>query len=39
MGNTVWREFMESTKYRNIGETDEVKGLPHPPLEWAIDLK
>jgi SagB-type dehydrogenase family enzyme len=37
MGNTVWREFMESTKYRNIGETDEVKGLPHPPLEWAID--
>lgn len=28
---------MESTKYKNLEETDEVKGVPHPPLEWAID--
>lgn len=29
----IWREFMESTKYRNLGETDEEKKLPHPSLE------
>jgi len=28
---------MESTKYKNLGETDEAKGLPHPPLELAPD--
>jgi hypothetical protein len=37
LGDLIWREFMDSTKYKNLGETDEVKSLPHPPLELEID--
>ena len=27
------KEFMEKTKYRSIGKSDQQKGLPQPPLE------
>lgn len=33
----VWKDFMEATKYRNLGETDEEKGFPHPDLELEYD--
>lgn len=29
----VGREFMEQTKHKYLGESDEERGLPHPPLE------
>src|SRR5271157_4531080 len=31
------REFMEKTKYRYIGRSDQQKGLPQPPLELPAD--
>jgi hypothetical protein len=31
------REFMERTKYRYIGRSDQQKGLPQPPLEVPAD--
>lgn len=31
------QEFMERTKYRFIGESDQQKGLPQPPLERPPD--
>jgi SagB-type dehydrogenase family enzyme len=31
------REFMEKTKYRYIGKSDQQKGLPQPPLELPAD--
>ena len=31
------REFMEKTKYRHIGKSDQQKGLPQPPLEIPPD--
>ena len=31
------REFMERTKYRYIGKSDQQKGLPQPPLEVPAD--
>jgi SagB-type dehydrogenase family enzyme len=31
------REFMEKTKYRYIGKSDQQKGLPQPPLELPPD--
>ncbi len=34
-----WETFLESTKYKNLGETDEEKGFPQPPLELASDSK
>ena len=27
------QEFMERTKYRYIGKSDQQKGVPQPPLE------
>ena len=31
------QEFMEKTKYRSIGKSDQQKGLPRPPLELPPD--
>jgi len=31
------QEFMEKTKYRYIGRSDQQKGLPQPPLEMPAD--
>ena len=31
------QEFMERTKYRYIGKSDQQKGLPQPPLEHPPD--
>ena len=31
------QEFMENTKYRYIGRSDQQKGLPQPPLELPPD--
>jgi SagB-type dehydrogenase family enzyme len=31
------QEFMEKTKYRYIGKSDQQKGLPRPPLELPPD--
>lgn len=31
------QEFMEKTKYRAIGKSDQQKGLPQPPLEHPPD--
>ncbi|MFA5254379.1 MAG: SagB/ThcOx family dehydrogenase [Methanoregula sp.] len=31
------REFMERTKYRYLGRSDQEKGLPQPPLELPVD--
>ncbi|MFA4877585.1 MAG: SagB/ThcOx family dehydrogenase [Methanoregula sp.] len=31
------QEFMERTKYRYIGKSDQEKGLPQPPLELPAD--
>ncbi len=39
MRNEVWVKFLESTKYPNLGETDEEKGSIQPPLELAYDSK
>jgi SagB-type dehydrogenase family enzyme len=37
MEHKIWKEFMESTKYKNMGKPDQEKGLPHPSLEQEID--
>jgi len=34
----IAQEFMEKTKYQYLGESDQSKGLPQPPLEVAYDL-
>ncbi|MDD1693922.1 MAG: SagB/ThcOx family dehydrogenase [Methanoregula sp.] len=31
------KEFMEKTRYRYIGKSDQQKGLPQPPLELPAD--
>ncbi len=31
------REFMEKTKYRYIGKSDQQRGVPQPPLEVPAD--
>lgn len=33
------REFMEKTKYRFIGASDQQRGVPQPPLEVPADPK
>ncbi|MCW3978539.1 MAG: nitroreductase family protein, partial [Candidatus Bathyarchaeota archaeon] len=37
MNLDVGKEFMEKTKYRYLGESDQSKGLPQPPLELPYD--
>ncbi|MDD1687401.1 SagB/ThcOx family dehydrogenase [Methanoregula sp.] len=36
-GPGTGREFMERTKYRYLGKSDQQKGLPQPPLELPVD--
>ncbi|KNF07063.1 SagB-type dehydrogenase domain protein [Gottschalkia purinilytica] len=33
MSNGIGKEFMEKTKYKYMGESDQEKGIPQPPLE------
>ena len=33
------RDFMEQTKYKNLGESDQQKGKSYPPIEKAFDEK
>jgi SagB-type dehydrogenase family enzyme len=35
--HSIGPEFMEMTKYRYIGKSDQQKGLPQPPLELPPD--
>lgn len=37
MNLDVGKEFMEKTKYKYLGESDQSKGLPQPPLELPYD--
>jgi SagB-type dehydrogenase family enzyme len=37
LSSETWREFFESSKYKNLGETDENKGLTQPLLELPYD--
>lgn len=34
----IAQEFMEKTKYKHLGESDQSRGLPQPPLEMAYGL-
>lgn len=34
----IAQEFMERTKYKHLGESDQTRGLPQPPLEAEYDL-
>lgn len=33
MAKGIGREFLEKTKYKNMGPTDQMQNLPHPPVE------
>lgn len=35
MARGTGQEFMEKTKYQYLGESDQNKGLPQPPLAWS----
>lgn len=35
----IGKEFMEFTKYKYLGESDQSQGLPQPPLERDYDIK
>ncbi|NLW17985.1 MAG: SagB/ThcOx family dehydrogenase, partial [Firmicutes bacterium] len=37
MTKTIGQEFMERTKYQYLGESDQDKGLPQPPLAWGAE--
>lgn len=37
MNNNIGKEFIEKTKYKYLGETDQDKELPQPPLEVEYD--
>ena len=37
MNLDVGKEFMEKTKYKHMGESDQSRGLPQPPLELPYD--
>jgi SagB-type dehydrogenase family enzyme len=37
MKSEIGREFMEKTKHRNLGPSDQTQGLPQPPLELDYD--
>jgi len=36
--DNIGREFMEFTKYQYLGESDQARGKPQPPLEAEYDL-
>jgi SagB-type dehydrogenase family enzyme len=33
----IGREFLEKTKYHNLGLSDQMRGLPQPPLQQGYD--
>jgi len=35
----IGSEFVEKTKYKNMGRSDQQKGLPQPPLEAPVNDK
>jgi len=35
--DSIGREFIERTKYKYLGASDQVKGLPQPPLELKTE--
>jgi SagB-type dehydrogenase family enzyme len=37
MHDGIGTQFMELTKYRRLGPSDQEKGLPQPPLEWPAE--
>ncbi|MFC1692898.1 SagB/ThcOx family dehydrogenase [Candidatus Latescibacterota bacterium] len=37
MANRTGREFMERTRFRYLGQSDQMKGIPCPPLELPYD--
>ena len=37
MTKEIGFRFMEETRFRNLGASDQEKGLPHPPLEVNYD--
>ena len=37
MMNPIGKEFIEKTKYQYLGESDQAKELPQPPLELEYD--
>ncbi|MHA1211665.1 MAG: SagB/ThcOx family dehydrogenase, partial [Candidatus Heimdallarchaeota archaeon] len=37
MTKGIGQEFLEKTKYKYLGESDQKKGLPNPPLQLAYD--
>jgi SagB-type dehydrogenase family enzyme len=37
MKEEIGRKFVEKTKYRHVGSSDQQKGLPQPPLELPWD--
>ena len=37
MKEEIGRKFVEKTKYRSVGTSDQQKGLPQPPLEAPWD--
>jgi SagB-type dehydrogenase family enzyme len=36
MEEEIGRAFMEGTQYRNLGRSDQERGLPQPPLQTAL---
>ena len=39
MGIETGRKFWELTKYQHLGQSEQERGLPIPPLELPIDLE
>jgi hypothetical protein len=37
MKNDIGTEFMKKTRYPFLEETDQVRGVPQPPLELPYD--
>ena len=37
MSTGIGMEFMEKTKYKNLSPTDQMKKLPHPPVELGYN--
>jgi len=34
---SAWKDYFEASKYQNMGEPQQKRGLPQPPLEMAYD--
>ena len=34
---STWKDYFEASKYQNMGESQQKRGLPQPPLEMAYD--